>query len=247
VSEKKHWFKELLEWLHHGYWIREFLLSSGLWSLVVLLISKYAMPIGSHVMWPLLLLLVGGSMYFLDWLHKKHKAAPLQQVQSSTALLAGNANETLTPGVNIDEFFRLAYRSPAMEQEAQKNMRILARQKSPNNVELFYLELIGVGLMAALYDSIWWPMFCSQLLALIDINRNNGILPLSKVKAFYDVAAQGYPKEYADDSFDRWLSYLTNNVLVLKHPSEMVEITLRGKDFLKYLTHWGREPKDKRL
>ena len=143
MSEKKHWFKELLEWLHHGYWIREFLLSSGLWSLVVLLVSKYVMPIGSHVMWPLLLLLVGGSMYLLDWLHKKHKAAPLQQVQSSTALLAGNANETLTPGVNIDEFFRLAYRSPTMEQEAQKNMRILARQKTPNNVELFYLNSLA--------------------------------------------------------------------------------------------------------
>ncbi len=197
-------------------------------------------------MWPLLLLLVGGSMYFLDWRRGKHKT-PLQEVQTSSALLAGNATETLSPGVDIDEFFRMAYRSPIIEKEAQKNFRILARQKSPDNVELFYLEFIGVGLMAALYDSIWWPMFRSQLLALIEVNRHSGVLPLSTTKTFYDAAAQEYPKEYADDSFERWLSYLTKNLLVLKHPSEMVEITVRGKDFLKYLTHWGREPKDKRL
>jgi hypothetical protein len=260
VSEEKNRLVRTLERLHLGYWIVELLLSSGAWSLAGALIQQYIIPIPPHVKWPLLLLLVGGSMYFLDWRRSKSKS-PLQQVQSSTALMAGNANdaqnaktpfpgyptETLAPGIDIDKFFRNAYRSLTLEREAQKNMRILARQRSPDNIELFYLELIGVGLMASMYDSIWYLLFRSQLLALIEINRNNGILPLSKVKTFYDAAAQEYPEEYAKENFDRWLSYLIENQLVIKHPSEMVEISVRGKDFLKYLTHWGREPKDKRL
>jgi hypothetical protein len=189
-------------------------------------------------------------MYLLSLLRNRrlrNHQTSLLQAQSPATMLAKNANETLSPGVDIDEFFRMAYRSPLLEKESQKNMRILALQRSSDDVEKFYLELIGVGLLAALYDSIWWPMFRSQLLALTEVNRNSGILPLAKVKGFYDKASEEYEQEYAHDNFGRWFSYLTRNYLVLHHASDMIEISVRGKDFLKYLTHWGREPKDKRL
>lgn len=171
---------------------------------------------------------------------------PAQTAQSSATLLAGNAQETLSPGIDIDRFYRDAYRSPTIEAEAHKNMRILARQKSPSNTEAFYLDIIGIGLMAAVYDTIWYPMFRSQLLALQAVN-SAGLLAIGKVQEFYETAAKEFPKNYATDTFERWLSYLVSNGLVLSHPSGMVEITVRGKDFLKYLTHWGREAKSKRL
>lgn len=243
--EKNSRFKEILEWLHHAYWIREFLLSLGAGKWFITWIELH-FHIPHEYNWPLTFLLAGISMYLLalarfSW-QKRHHTPP-KQAQT----LAQSANETLSPGVDIDQFFRMAYRSPTLEKEAQKNMRILARQRNPDNVELFYLEVIGVGLLAALYDSIWWPMFRSQLLALIEVNRNGGVLSLAKVRGFYDNAVKEYPEEYSDDSFGRWFSYLTKNVLLLHHASDMVEITVRGRDFLKYLTHCGREPKDKRL
>jgi hypothetical protein len=107
--------------------------------------------------------------------------------------------------------------------------------------------LIGVGFIQSLFDLMWWTMFKSQLLALLDVNKHNGILPIADVKSGYNSAAEEYPDHYANDSFERWLSYLTKNGLVLNHPSGMIEITVRGKDFLKYLVHWGREPNNKRL
>lgn len=243
--ERKSRFKETLEWLHHEYWIREFLISIGVGKSVITWIElRFHFP--HEYNWPLTCLLAGMSMYLLalgrgSW-QRNHQTSP-KQAQT----LAESANETLSPGIDIDQFFRMAYRSPSLEKEAQKNMRILARQRNPDNVESFYLELIGAGLLATLYDSIWWPMFRSQLLALMEVNRNSGVLSLAKVKGFYDKAADEYPKDYASDSFDRWFSYLVKNQLVLHHASDMVEITVRGKDFLKYLTHWGREPQDKRL
>ena len=146
----------------------------------------------------------------------------------------------------MDKFFRDAYHSPAMEKEIRKNMRILADQRNPTNHDDFYLEVISTGLLAALYDSIWYPMFRSQLLALYAVNKA-GVLPTAKARVFYEDAARQYPVDYADDKFERWLKFLVGNGLVIVHPSEMIEISVRGKDFLKYLTHWGREEKDKRL
>ncbi len=94
-------------------------------------------------------------------------------------------------------------------------------------------------------------MFKSQLLALLQVNRRDGVLSMPDVKRFYDDAAKAYAKEYAKykTTFEQWLNYLTSNGLVLHHPSpnERIEITVRGKDFLKYLTHWGRGPDTKRL
>jgi hypothetical protein len=238
-------FKSWLDWAHHVYWIADALISLGIAHAVVTWIGKHIQiaPEWNAAIWLILSgVICAGLMYAFGLWQLKHRPAPKQP-----QTLAENANEALSPGVDIDQCFRASYRSPTIEQEAQKNIRILAHQRNPNEIERFYLDLIGVGLMAALYDSIWWPMFRSQLLALLEVNRQNGVLPKTKVKGFYEKAAEEYPKDYTDDTFDRWFSYLTKNGLVIDHPSNMVEITVRGKDFLKYLTHWGRESKDKRL
>jgi hypothetical protein len=246
-SQEKVSFKEVLDWLHHAYWIRELLISLGFWSLFLTWIGKHVY-VAPDLKWPIIFLLIGISMYALAgirrWWQKKNKV--LSQSHGAEALASNINNATLSAGINIDEFYRLAYRTP-LEEEVKNNFRILAHQKQPNDVEGFYLKFIGVGLVQAADDAVWWPMFRSQLLALMEINRNSGMLPLSALKPFYDKAAEEYPKEYASDSFERWFSYLTSNWLVINYASGMVEITVRGKDFLKYLAHWGREPKDKRL
>jgi hypothetical protein len=245
MSEKRNWLKEILEWLHHAYWIREFLVSSGTAAIVIKSLSG-KFPIFAPYSWPAGILLAGILMYFIGSITKRSQAKSALKNQVSSVQTSNAANGSALPGINIKEFFRTSYRS-SMEEDIRNNFRIIARQESPNNPEEFYLKFIGTGLPQAFFDNIWWPMFRSQLLALMQINRKGGMLPKSDVKTFYDEAAKEYTTQYAKDNFDRWFSYLTKNGLVLDHPSQMVEITVRGKDFLKYLTHWGKEPKDKRL
>lgn len=72
-------------------------------------------------------------------------------------------------------------------------------------------------------------------------------MPVYKAQAIYAEAVKAFPEELKQYTFDIWLSYLVKNELLLRHPSEMLEITTKGKDFLKYLTHWGRDDKLKRL
>jgi len=146
----------------------------------------------------------------------------------------------------MKEFFRIAYRSP-LEEEVRKNFRYLAHQECPTEPETFYLKFIGVGFVQAMNDDLWYRSFRSQILTLTEANKNSGWLVLSRAKEIYEEAAKANPKEYANDTFERWLTFLTGNNLLIRHPSEMLEITTRGKDFLCFMAHWGRDAQDKRL
>jgi len=35
------------------------------------------------------------------------------------------------------------------------------------------------------------------------------------------------------------MNYMVTQQLVVKHPTDMIEITHRAKDFLKYIAHWS--------
>jgi hypothetical protein len=67
-------------------------------------------------------------------------------------------------------------------------------------------------------------------------------MPVLDTKPYYDEAARDYPQIYANYSFDQWLGFVQEQQLVIRHPSDMLEITHKGKDFLKYSIHWGRYP-----
>jgi hypothetical protein len=144
---------------------------------------------------------------------------------------------------NTTEFFRHAYYSPALQAETEARMRAAADENQPNDREGFYLKFISVGVLVYNYDMIWFVIYRSQLEALLDVNRHNGILPLAQVKSHYDQAAAAYSEEYKKGNvlLENWLGFLIARTLVIRHPSDMIEITVRGKDFLKYLVHWGRE------
>lgn len=144
------------------------------------------------------------------------------------------------PGPNFDSrsYFKYAYYSP-LTAEAEKNIRIVAEQNQKNDPAGFMAKLIGVGLVGFLYELTWAYIYRSQLLMLIEMNRNAGWLSVHNAKAFYDRAAVESPEVYAKYSYEQWLGFMKAQGLILQHPSDMLEITVRGKDFLKYLTHWG--------
>lgn len=238
--------KGILEWLHHAYWIREFLLSTGIVGTAMAWIGRHV-HIPADQLWPLRILCVGALMYLFACIRKiwqQRRPSEQRAIESATGQLA--TGRKVSEGFNIDEYFRVAYYSP-LQTEVEQNFRTAAHEKHAQNTEAFYLKVISTGLVAIIHDQTWWPIFRSQLLALLELNKKRGMLPAAEMKKFYDAAAAEYPKDYADDTFDRWLGFLQSQKLLLRHPSEMVEITQRGKDFLKYLLHWGRGPETKRL
>jgi hypothetical protein len=134
----------------------------------------------------------------------------------------------------------MSYFSP-ITAEVEHNIRIIARDAEPKNPEAFYARFIGVGLVAAVHDATWYRIFKSQLLMLNEMNRRGGVLPLLDAKQFYIRAVPVCPKVYPAYTFEQWLNYVKAEQLLLHHPTDMLEITHRGKDLIKYLAHWGRD------
>lgn len=171
---------------------------------------------------------------------------PSSQVTNSFPALS-----TLVPGVpkptfNAQEFFKRAYFSP-LTAEAEKNIRIIANEREHQDPTAFLCRFIGVGLVGYLHENTWHTIYKSQLLMLHSMNTRNGYMPSSEARAFYDKVAAEHPAAYAKYPFEAWLNYIKQQGLILHHPGDVLEITWKGKDFLKYLTHWGFDINIKRL
>lgn len=95
--------------------------------------------------------------------------------------------------------------------------------------------------MSYVHEMTWAYIYKSQFLMLLELNRRNARIPLSDAKAYYDKAVPTCPKMYAKYSFDGWLQFLVTHQVIIRHPPphDEVEMTHRGKDFLKYITHCG--------
>jgi hypothetical protein len=193
---------------------------------------------------PLILLIVAGVV----WLIGRRKHTPQLQLQTSgvipgiptlSALLGQNPNVEF----NAKQYFALAYYSP-ITAEIEKNIKIIAQQYSPNDKEAFYARLVGIGAIAYQHDITWFTIYGSQLMALTELN-SRGLIPVTDLKKHYDNAVIGYPKTYEDYSFEQWLDYMQSHMLIAKYPSQMVELSFNGKDFLKYLAHVGRNTNGK--
>jgi len=180
------------------------------------------------------IVLLASSILFV--LVAKYFERSARQNQNKTQTTP-NALMTSPTGFDATAFFKTSYIS-TLQQEIENNTRAAAIQNQPNDREGFYVKLIAVGLLAFTYDIVWAYIFKSQILLLTELNRR--IMSPPEVKTYYDRAASDYPARYATYSFDQWMAFMQTNLLLIHTPDGMVGITVRGKDFLKYLVHWGR-------
>ncbi len=144
---------------------------------------------------------------------------------------------------NAKQFFALAYYSP-LTAEIEKNIKIIAQQNSPNDREAFYARFIGIGAIAYQHDVSWFTIYGSQLRALEEMN-SRGLIPVTELKKHYEKAVVDYPKTFENYSFDEWLAFMKLRLLIAIYPSQMVELSWGGKDFLKYLAHMAWDTKIK--
>ena len=239
-------FKAALDWVAYGKLLVDIALAVSGWKFTKLIVSKvHSIPSewDAPIAWLVSAVILLALLRF--W-RTPSSVTDREQRSGTGTSLSANAKHSLPPDFDIEEFFRLAYRSP-LEEELIKNFRYIAHEKSPQNPEEFYLKILSIGFVQAVNDDIWYRAFRSQLVTLVEVNKNGGWLTTQKAKAVFEEAASANPKAYEKDTFERWLSFLTSNQLLIRHPSEMLEITTRGKDLIRYMAHWGRDIESKRL
>lgn len=232
--------KGTFEWLEHGKTVVEIIVALGGGTAIRGMLHDFT-RIPPEWITPIWLLSSGAILWGLTYFFKRKQptAQPIAQAATLTVVQP--------PPVNFDAngYFRLSYKSE-MTAEVEKNIRPIATYNRPNDKEGFLAAFIGVGLVAYLHDITWAYIFRSQILMLTATTRNNGWLTLAHAKTYYDDAASRFPQTYQNYSYDQWLDFLISQQLLIRHPSAMLEITIRGKDFLKYLTHWGRLADDRK-
>jgi hypothetical protein len=229
--------KNTLEWLQLAKFVGDLLVAMASWKVVKKLLTHVP-----HVSedWASVISLLAAALILFGlvwWQQRTSKSGQKQAVQDAT-------NSLVTSPAKFDAtaFFQQSYASP-LQAETESNIRAAAIQNQPNDREGFYAKFIAIGIFAYLYDMVWASIYRSQLLLLMELNRR--MLSLAEVKSYYDKAASDNPTHYANYSFDQWLDFMKSRILLIQYPSQMFEITVRGKDFLKYLTHWGRYPDDR--
>lgn len=85
------------------------------------------------------------------------------------------------------------------------------------------------------YRLIWG----SQLNLLTYLNTQSDGQPTEATRLFYTLASSQYPEAYDGYSFEAWLGFLRDHLL-LREDGGRLRITVRGREFLAYLTRMGR-------
>jgi len=231
--------KHGLEWVHLFKVVVELIVMVASWKLAATVFQRILSPGWASFA----ALLVSGSLLLvIEGRIQRAAKSPEQAAQQGVAN-ALIAPPTAPGSLDAGPFLNSAYTSP-MQPEIENRVRMAAFQTQPNDHEGFYVRLIAVGLVQFSYDMTWANLFKSQLLMLLELNRK-GFMPVSEAKTYYDSAASETPIIYENYSFEQWLGFL--NGKLIRHPSEMLEITVQGKDFLKYLVHWGRYADSRRF
>lgn len=229
--------KRGLDWLQHGYLIVQLLSSGAVASAVKAMLVTY-----THVphVWitPLWLLTSAAMMTLLVFVGNRLQKRPEQmQINSASQTAAGSlAAPPKVPVFDAQAFFHQSY-SGQLQAEVEANCRAIIQNQPPDEREAFIVKLLATGVLNFTYYTVWLVIFRSQVLALMELNQR--LLRREEIKQFYDAAVKTSPAVYEHYTFDQWLDYLRSQSLMLEHPGHTFEITVRGKDFLKYMVHFS--------
>jgi|SRR5712664_4121538 len=177
----------------------------------------------------------------LFWLSK-------QQSRKSNALVESSKQSAVAASTtqfqSADEFYKTY--DNALLLECEGYVRAEAEKYKPGlDREGYLIRIFASGFLIYTFDVVWFCIYKSQLLLMQQLNSKP--LTTSEVRAFYDEAARAYLDRYRNYSFEKWLFFLRSWYMIAEKDADIFVISLRGKEFLKYLVHQGRNPNDRAL
>jgi hypothetical protein len=144
------------------------------------------------------------------------------------------------PQISRVEELAKVFQSPLLtEVEDQLRSSLDAFSKSPEEREKALLKFLALNQIVVAFERTYFSIFGSQLKALQFLGSSPSLLedPHS-LQPFYDQAKSKNPDFYGSYSFERWLAFLQSQVLITEQ-DQKVGITVRGREFLKYLIDQG--------
>jgi len=148
-------------------------------------------------------------------------------------LSKGASNKDLDKAINLFsketiELFANAVKSETMLDSFQK-------LEEKQEILFKYSQVIYLIMH---FNKIYNSIYGSQLRLL---QRLNSSLNENKetIKGFYDYAKSTFPKTYEGYTYDNYLDYLSSFNLIIVENGNTINITILGRDFLKYIIESG--------
>jgi hypothetical protein len=100
------------------------------------------------------------------------------------------------------------------------------------------IRYIAVFKIAQDFEYIYRLIFGSQLSLLSYLNTERQRHPREALRTFYTVATNQYPQFYEHRTYDQWLAFLLESVLIREDNGEL-GITVKGCEFITHLAKLG--------
>ena len=187
-----------------------------------------------------IILLISGCVF--AWLFATVQRAQQKGASPQTDLqlvAAGNIEQNVSA---LSDFYGKNRGSFLDELEAHFQ-RLAAHHEDTAERERFLVRALAVGGLSYLHDMTYSSVFRSQL-DVLEMLNTRGATTIDALKPYYDAAAAANHEVYAKHSFEAWLAYMKGQALI-RQDGNVVQITVRGKDFLRYLVQEGKSANDR--
>jgi hypothetical protein len=131
-----------------------------------------------------------------------------------------------------------SFQSPMLvELENAMRERLGKEVKNPAEREKILIKHLAVTAISHEFERVYRVIFGSQISAL-QIFASQELVSPENLLPIYEQAKRNYTEFYRSISFDSWLKFLVDFVLMAQQGNK-VGVTIRGKEFLKYLIDAG--------
>jgi len=218
----------VIDWVIRGEMVWRILVALGAGKLVQILLAARIPEQYRTAVW----LLVSAAILWLlvqwgRWANK-NKAPVVQTTALATTAKVSSQIEIYRKNLDVD-----------LLQECEGLIQAEANgYKNAAEREAFLLHGFSTILLIGFFDITWHIIFASQIRALERLNK--GAASIEELRTYYNQGLEKRPQY----PFESWFGYMKDNTL-LRQDGHNIQITVRGKAFLKYLVQYGRTVADK--
>lgn len=154
-----------------------------------------------------------------------------------------NVGAIVETSSSVEDFYR-TYDNRLLT-ETEQNIRAQADKYPPGvDREKFLVRYFASFVIIGIFEYIWVLIFRSQIVAMEVLNK--APQKIEGLRQFYDAAISlDNAVFYAGYPFTSWLAFMKSNFLI-REDGDLISITIRGQEFLKYLIHTNRSADDRR-
>jgi hypothetical protein len=144
------------------------------------------------------------------------------------------------PQISKAEELKKVFQSPLLtEMETNIKTELNTASLNPPEREEILVKYLASNQIAVAFERTYFLIFGSQLSALqLLASSPGGVEDIEKLRPFYEQAKSKNPEFYGSYSFESWEGFLQGQVLMGRKENKAA-ITIRGKEFLKYLVDQG--------